>query len=213
MPTTNEVLNQLSGGFQVALEVAFYMIIVAVVGVIAWFVWRHLQYKYLADIHYVNTSDQRHKGSVEYAQTVKARMFKKKNRLHLKKLNVKIPIPHKNYWVRWGKTWKVTLQHDGIQMFAPAIPKYNSPLNFSSESYDILEQFIQRGKDKIARHAKTTWWDENKSTVLFLSSMAFAIIVMVLVFDTAGDVISTAVSEAKGLIAAPPAVPSGEVLA
>ena len=213
MPTTNEIIGQLSGGFQVALEVFVYLLAISAVGVAIWFIWRELQFKYLADVHYVNTSDNRYKGSVEYAQTVKARMFKKKNSLKLKKLGVTIPIPHKNYWVRWGKTWKVTLQHDGIQMFAPAIPKYNSPLNFSSESYDILEQFIQRGKDKIARHAKTTWWDENKSTVIFLTSMAFAIVVMILVFDTAGDVIKEAVSQAKGLIASPPAVPSGEVLA
>ena len=213
MPTTNEIISQVSSGFSVALEVFAYVLGVAVIGAVIWVIWRELQYKYLADIHYVNTSDNRHKGSVEYATTVKARMFKKKNRLNLKKLGVNIPIPHKNYWVRWGKSWKVTLQHDGIQMFAPAIPKYNSPLNFSSESYDILEQFIQRGKDKIARHAKTTWWDENKSTVVFLTSMAFAIVVMILVFDTAGDVIKNAVGEARGLLASPPAVPSGEVLA
>jgi hypothetical protein len=97
-------------------------------------------------------------------------------------------------------------------MFAPAIPKYNSPLNFSSESYDILEQFIQRGKDKIMRHAKRSWWDENKSTILFLSAMAFSIVVMILVFDTAGDVIKTAVGESRGLITNPPVAPSGEAL-
>ena len=182
------------GGFnaaefaQSALDVTLVIVSItlgfAILGAIIWYFYKEMQFKYLATVHYVDTSEN-NKGFIKFEQTVKARKLTKTNKLHLKRFNIKIDIPPSDAWKRAGKTWKVYLQHDGVRMFAPSIPAYNSPLTFSPMSYQIMNAFIDEGKSAIARHLKGNFWSENKSAIIFFTAMAFSIAVIIISLEQA----------------------------
>lgn len=172
-----------STAFDYLVIILLWVIGIAIAGIIAYYVWRELQYKYLATVHYVDTEDK--PGFIKFEKTVKARMLKKANKLQLKYFNAKIDIPESNAWKRSGKTWKTYLQHDGVRMFAPSIPRYNSPLTFTPTSYQVVNNFIDEGKGVINRHTKSNWWTENKSAVIFFTALAFAVVVVLMALDNA----------------------------
>ena len=169
----------------ITIFIVLTVVVLGIIGMGIWYYWREKQYKYLATVHYVDTSDDANKGFIKYEQTVKARKLVKQAKLHLKKFRTKIDIPQSDAWKRSGKTWKVYLQHDGVRMFAPSVPRYNSPLTFTPMSYQIMNAFVDEGKDEIARHAKQSWWDDNKTTVLFFTAMALSIAIVIIALENA----------------------------
>lgn len=177
-----------SSGLSAIVDIMLWVFIASMFFVLFYYMWREFQFKYLVTIHEVDKN-----GFVKYEKTVKARKITKDQELQLKKTMfgkayAKIPIPGADYWKRAGKTWKLYLQHDGVQAYAPAIPSYNSPLTFTIDDYAVYNQFVHQGKKAVDRHQKNTFWNENKGAIMFISAMAFAILIIIISLEKASDI-------------------------
>lgn len=168
------------GDFFSVLGTIFSIIFaIGLIGLVGFLLFREMQFKIPVTIHKVLAN-----GSViEYSD--KARKIKKngQNELKLRKFKDFITNPPGDFYLRTGKGEKLYLRWDGGHVFVPQKVGYNSPLEFTPATYNILNQMTMRIKQAAERHKNKTFWDLYGQIVVWLVVIILSAVVMIVMFS------------------------------
>ena len=148
---------------------------------LAWYFYRELQFKIPIALHRVVGDGQ----IIE--SNDRLRINKKKGEIQTKKTKIKQTIPDPKFFLKTLKGWKLYGRWDGHQAIQWQQLKYNSPLSFEPDTYDVYTQMGYRIKNAAARHADQNFFDKYGNQIMMMTTVLVIAVVLIVLFDKVGE--------------------------